>query len=88
MPGLILATFFIGAALGTRFNVLILVPVLGLLVIATSAAASCGNVSACIFTAALALGGLQIGYLCGAVMRWWIIPYERRVVAAPRQRFP
>ena len=29
MPGLILATFFIGAALGMRFNVLILIPALG-----------------------------------------------------------
>jgi hypothetical protein len=72
MPGLILAMFFIGAALGMRYNVLILIPALGLLVVATLAAASGGDVSACFITAALAFAALQIGYLGGAVMRSYV----------------
>jgi hypothetical protein len=84
MPGLILATFFIGAALGMRFNVLVLIPAFGVLVVATLAAASSGNnVSACFITAALAFAGLQIGYLGGAVMLSYVKLRVPAKAAAP-----
>jgi hypothetical protein len=76
MPGLILAMFAIGAGLGMRYKVLILVPAFGLVFAATLAVASAGgsNISTCVIAAALAFGSLQIGYLSGAAMRFYITP--------------
>jgi hypothetical protein len=74
MPGLVVATLLIGAALGMRFKVLILVPAFGLLLVVTLAAARAHGSAAPAFfvTAALAFAGLQIGYLCGALMRFYL----------------
>ena len=74
MPVLVFATFLIGAALGMRFKVLVLVPALGLLLCGTLAVASTGasNFSTCFIAVALAAASLQIGYLCGAAMRFYL----------------
>jgi hypothetical protein len=74
MPGLVLASLFFGAALGMRFKVFVLVPVLALCPFAIWAVTAGSAVSACFIAAALAFGGLQIGYLCGAVMRFYVPP--------------
>jgi hypothetical protein len=68
---LVLSTLLIGAVLGRRFKVFVLIPTIGLAFIAIAAAAAARGDSAFAFliTAALASGCLQVGYLCGALTR-------------------
>jgi hypothetical protein len=70
MPGLFLATLLIGAALGKKFSVFVLVPGFGLLLFAIMAVTSGDGtqVSTFFVTAALGFLGLQVGYLCGATI--------------------
>jgi len=70
----IFLAFLIGAVLGMRFKVLILIPAIGLalIVILAAGVARDDNVSAILIAAVLASSFLQIGYLCGAVTRYSI----------------
>ena len=72
MPGLFIATLLIGAALGMRFKVFVLVPTFGLSLVAVLAAATAhgSNALACCIAAVLAFAGLQVGYLSGALLRF------------------
>jgi hypothetical protein len=81
MPELVLETLLIGAALGMRFNVFVLVPSFGLLLIALLAVTRGGGAEVSTYFIAAALGflGLQIGYLSGAALRF----YEQ--LSTPRQ---
>jgi len=68
----IFLAFLIGAVLGMRFKVLILIPAIGLawIVILAAGIAREDNVSAILIAAVLASSCLQIGYLCGIVTRY------------------
>lgn len=66
---LIVSMMLVGAVLGARFKVLILVPAIAL---ASTANVASGivrgdSVSTILIAAAIAAVGLQIGYLCGIV---------------------
>jgi hypothetical protein len=63
--------FLIGAALSARFQVLILFPVIGFAVVATTVMgiAHGGPVGAVMLTIASVVTALQIGYLSGLVTR-------------------
>ncbi len=67
MSMLLLLVFLIGAVLGTRFKVLVLIPAIGLTVSAILAAGIVRGESISTFavTAILAVSCLQIGYLSG-----------------------
>ncbi len=80
MSLLILLVFLIGAALGMKFKVLILIPAIGFALIAVVAGgiAYGDSVSAILIAAVLASSSLQIGYLCGTVMRYSIVPARIR----------
>ena len=71
MSMLVLSLFFIGAALGMRFKVLILTPAIGLTIMAILARGMIhgDSASTVAITAFLAAGCLQIGYLGGAATR-------------------
>jgi uncharacterized membrane protein len=70
----IFLAFLIGAVLGMRFKVLILIPAIGLvwIVILAAGIARDDNVSAILIAAVLASSFLQIGYLCGTATRYSI----------------
>lgn len=78
----ILSTFCLGAALGMRFKVLILIPAIGLAFIATLAEGIARGDSAftIVIAAVVASSCLQIGYLGSILTR-----YGRRTMAAPRK---
>jgi hypothetical protein len=70
----IFLAFLIGAVLGMKFKVLILIPAIGfaLIVILAAGIARSDSISAILIAAALASSCLQIGYLCGAATRYSI----------------
>jgi hypothetical protein len=70
----ILFVFLTGVLLGMRFRILLLIPVIGLAVIATLwvGILHADSASAIVSAAVLAWGGLQLGYFCGAVTRYRI----------------
>ena len=74
MSMLIVSVFLIGAALGVRFKVLILIPAIGLAFIAILAGgiARSDSASAILIAFVLASICLQIGYFCGIVMQHWL----------------
>jgi hypothetical protein len=74
MPMLILFVFLTGALLGMRFKVLILIPAVGIAVIAVLwAGALRGDAASAIsLAAALAWAGLQFGYICGSAAQYRI----------------
>jgi len=63
--------FLIGAALGTRFKVLIVIPVIGLALLATAAVgiAHGDPIGSVVLTMVLIETTLQLGYLAGVVLR-------------------
>jgi hypothetical protein len=69
---LIVSMTLIGALLGTRFKVLILVPAIGLALLANIVSGIVGGDSAStiLIAAATAAVCLQIGYLCGVVVQY------------------
>lgn len=70
MVVLLLSVFLIGAILGMRFKVLILVPALACTlsgVLAVNIVCG-GSFSDVVIQATLALTGLQVGYFCGVVL--------------------
>ncbi len=71
MVVLILAMLCIGAVLGARFKILILVPAIGLGCAAVLAAgiARGDSAMATLVAVVVASSGLQIGYLCGVLMQ-------------------
>ena len=71
MLGLILATLVLGAALGMRFKVLILVPITAVAVLTVVVVASAlgSDSGPAMLAAALASVCLQMGYLCGTLLR-------------------
>lgn len=74
MVMLILSTLCIGAVLGARFKVLILVPFIGLgsITILAGGIARGDHASAILIAAALASVSLQLGYFCGIFTRFGI----------------
>jgi len=72
MSMLLLLVFLIGAVLGMRFRVLVLIPAIGFLFVTILAACviRAESHSITITVAALAAGCLQIGYLGGVVTRY------------------
>jgi hypothetical protein len=80
---LTLSTFLIGAVLGLRFKVLILMPTIGLAILAIVAGCSARGHSAAatLIAVGLAVSCLQIGYFCGTIAR-----YGRATAPASRQR--
>ena len=70
------SALLLGAVLGKRFRVLILVPALGLALVTTIAVGLAGGngVLAILVAAALASCSLQIGYLLGAYTRLELTP--------------
>jgi len=81
MTMLILSMLLIGATLGMRFKVLVLIPAIGLASIAIFAGgiARGDGASVVLIAAVVASGGLQVGYLCGILARY-------RLAAARRGR--
>ena len=75
MSMLILAAFLFGTLLGIRFKVLVLIPVIGLALLATVTAGLIhrDSASAILVAAALNACGLQFGYLFGVVARHSVI---------------
>jgi hypothetical protein len=71
MSMLIVSVFLIGAALGVRFKVLILIPAIGLafITILAGGIARSDSASAILIAFVLASICLQIGYFCGIVMQ-------------------
>jgi hypothetical protein len=78
MVMLILSMLCIGAALGVRFKVLILVPAIGLAftVILAGGVARGDSALAILIAAVLVSSGLQIGYLCCVIARHGIAQAE------------
>ncbi len=72
MSAPIFLAFLIGAVLGMRFKVLILIPAIGLawIVILAAGIARSDSISAILIATVLASTCLQIGYLCGTVTRY------------------
>ncbi len=79
MPMLILFVFLTGALLGMRFKVLILIPTVGIAVIAILCLGVLRGdaASAILFPAALAWAALEFGYLCGSATRYSIVRARR-----------
>ena len=75
---LILSMLCIGAALGVRFKVLILIPAIGLafMAILAGGVARGDSALAILIAAVLASSGLQIGYLCSIIARYGIARAE------------
>ena len=75
---LILSMLCIGAALGVRFKVLILIPAIGLafMAIVAGGVARGDSALAILIAAVLASSGLQIGYLCCIIARYGIARTE------------
>jgi hypothetical protein len=73
---LLLLAILVGAVLGMRFRVLVLIPAIGLTVATILAAGMIRGESVASFaiTAILAGSGLQIGYLAGAIARYATAP--------------
>ena len=73
---LVLSMLCIGAALGLRFKVFILVPAIGLALftILAGGIARGDGVFATLIAIILASSSLQIGYLCGIFTRYRIAP--------------
>lgn len=80
MVMLILSTFCIGAVLGARCKVLILVPFIGLgsITILAGGIARGDNASAILIAAVLASTSLQIGYFCGIFTRHGVAQSRHR----------
>jgi hypothetical protein len=77
MLALVLISILIGAGLGWRFKVLVLLPaiVFGVLFVLAGGIAYPGAFSSLIMATALVVTGLQIGYLSGAVfIRYVVLP--------------
>ena len=74
MSMFILLAFLLGAVLGMRFKVFILIPAIGFALIALLAGgiARGDNVSAILIAAVLSSSSLQIGYLGGILTRYSI----------------
>jgi hypothetical protein len=74
MSMLILLVFLLGAILGMRFKVLILIPVIAfaLIAILVGGVTRGDSVSAILFAIALVSIGLQLGYLTGIATRYTI----------------
>ena len=72
MSMLILLAFLLGAVLGMRFKVFILIPAIGFALIAILAGgiARGNSVSGTLIVAVLASSCLQIGYLLGIIARY------------------
>ena len=72
MSMLILLAFLLGAVLGMRFKVFILIPAIGFALIGILAGGIAGgnSVSGTLIAAVLALSCLQIGYLLGNIARY------------------
>jgi hypothetical protein len=83
---LLLLAILVGAVLGMRFRVLVLIPAIGLTVPAIVAAGIIRGDSVASFavTAMLAATCLQIGHLAGAATRCTTAPASRRHGAALR----
>jgi hypothetical protein len=83
MSMLVLLAFFLGAVLGVRFKVFILIPVTGLALIAIFAvgAARGNSISATLIAGVLTLCCLQIGYILGIIAL-----YSVTLARAERQR--
>lgn len=74
MPMLILFVFLTGALLGMRFKVLILIPAVGIAVIAVLwvGVLRGDGAIAILLATALAWAGLEFGYICGSAARYGI----------------
>ena len=72
MSVLMLLAFLIGAVLGMRFKVLVLIPAIGFTLIAVLAACFVGgeSLSITMVTAVFTASCLQIGYLGGVATRY------------------
>lgn len=75
MSLLLISVFLLGAVLGMRFKVLVLIPAVGfiLISIAIGGVVHGDAVSVMLIAAVLGLGCLQLGYLCGAVARYSMV---------------
>ena len=62
--------FLLGAVLGTRFRVLVLFPVIGVVVVIALLTGLYGNsaISTVAIDAAIAVGCIQVGYLAGMLV--------------------
>ncbi len=78
---------FLGAALGLRFNVLVLAPAIGLTALIGAGAGIALDEAtwSVMLTTALLASGLQLGYLGGAFVRHGIFPI-RTSAATGRRR--
>jgi hypothetical protein len=77
MLTIVLISILVGAGLGWRFKVLVLLPaiVVGVLVVMASGIAYPGALSSFILSIVLVATGLQIGYLAGVVIiRYVFLP--------------
>jgi hypothetical protein len=77
--------FLIGAALGLRFDILTLVPAIGLALVGI-VAAGIGNgdpIGSVVVTMVLVASALQIGYLAGSAMRFVMAPSRVPADASP-----
>lgn len=72
MSTVILLAFLLGAVLGMRFKVFILIPAIGLIFIAILAGAiACGSgMASTLIAAVLASSSLQIGYVLGTIAQY------------------
>ena len=72
MSTVILLAFLLGAVLGMRFKVFILIPAIGLIFIAILAGAiACGSgMAGTLIAAVLASSSLQIGYVLGTIAQY------------------
>jgi hypothetical protein len=75
IPALITVPLLVGAALGMRYKILILVPAVGtvLVIVFAGGLARGDSLAATMLATMLASGCLQIGYLCGALMRQTVL---------------
>jgi hypothetical protein len=88
MSMLILSAFLIGALLGLRFKVLSVIPAIGLISIAACGAGVAwdNGVPAILMAATLSAACLQIGYVCGATVRYALPPGRRQCRALDPRR--
>jgi hypothetical protein len=80
MATLAISAILVGTALGMRFKVLILLPatIIGLAAIIAGGVARGVGLQSIVLDAILATTGLQIGYLAGITIRYWIEMRPRR----------
>jgi hypothetical protein len=89
---LILLAFLLGALLGMRFKVFILIPAIGfgLLAILAAGIARGNSASGTLIAAVLASSCLQIGYISGIIIRYSVAPARagRRRKVSPQVESP